>query len=77
MRSAEVTNISAHGIWILAGKCEMFLPYEQFPWFKDAPVGEVLQIEELRPGHFYWPALDIDLTEEIIEHPKRFPLKAK
>ncbi len=26
---------------------------------------------------FYWPDLDVDLTEEIIENPDRFPLKAK
>ena len=32
---------------------------------------------EVSPGHFYWPDLDIDLTEEIIEHPERFPLVAK
>lgn len=75
--AAEVTNISAHGIGILAGEREMFLPYEHFPWFKDAPVGKVLHVEEPTPGHFYWPALDIDLTDEIIEHPERFPLHAK
>ncbi|MGZ9125441.1 MAG: DUF2442 domain-containing protein, partial [Candidatus Binatia bacterium] len=29
------------------------------------------------PCHFYWPDLDVDLSEEIIAHPARFPLKAK
>ena len=27
--------------------------------------------------HFYWPDLDVDLSEEIITHPSRFPVKAK
>lgn len=72
-----MTNISAHGIWILAGDREVFLPYEDFPWFKDAPVGHVLQVEESSPGHFFWPSLDVDLTAEMIEHPHRFPLRAK
>jgi hypothetical protein len=36
-----------------------------------------LNVEEPRHGHFFWPELDVDLTEEIIEHPDRFPLTAK
>lgn len=73
----EVTNVSMHGLWMLAGDREMFLAFDDFPWFKDAPVGKVLHVEEPSPGHFHWPSLDIDLTTEIIEHPERFPLRAK
>lgn len=73
----EVTHISSHGVWLLAGGQEMFLPYANFPWFKDAPVGKILRVEEPTPGHYYWPDLDVDLTEEIILHPEQFPLKAK
>jgi hypothetical protein len=40
-------------------------------------VGKILHVEEPYPEHFYWPDLDVDLTSEIIEHPERFPLKAK
>jgi hypothetical protein len=53
------------------------MAYEDFPCFKDAPVWKILNVEEPYPGHFYWPDLDADLTAEIIEHPERFPLKAK
>ncbi|MDT8427401.1 MAG: DUF2442 domain-containing protein [Pseudomonadales bacterium] len=73
----EVTNISGHGIWILASRGEMFLAYDDFPWFKDALVSKILKVEELSPDHYYWPDLDVDLTAEIIEHPDRFPLTAK
>lgn len=73
----EVTNISQHGIWILASGTEYFMSYDDFPWFKDVPVGKILNIEEPSPGHFYWPDLDVDLGVESIEHPNRFPLKAK
>jgi hypothetical protein len=73
----EVTNISSQGVWLLAGGKELFLPYEHFPWFKNAAVAAILKVEEPRRGHFYWPDLDVDLTEEIIEHPERFPLVAK
>ncbi len=73
----EVTNISSHGVWILARDKEMFMPYEEFPWFENQPVKAILNVEEPSPGHFYWPDIDVDLTEEIIEHPDRFPKKAK
>jgi hypothetical protein len=73
----EVTNISSHGLWILAHNKELFMSYEDFPWFKDQTVKSIVNVEEQSPGHFYWPDLDVDLTEQIIEHPERFPLKAK
>jgi len=75
--TVEVTHISKAGVWLLTGDRELFMSYEDFPWFKSAPVGKILNVEEPYPGHFYWPELDIDLTPEIIEHPERFPLKFK
>lgn len=74
---AEVTNISGHGIWLLAGGRELFLSYQQFPWFKAQTVQAIVNVEEPSPGHFYWPDLDVDLSAEIIAHPEKFPLLAK
>ena len=74
--AVEVTNISAHGIWILTHGKELFMTYDDFPWFKDQPVKSIINVEEQSPGHFYWPDIDVDLTIEIIENPQRFPLKA-
>lgn len=31
----EVTNISNHGIWLYIKGTEYFLPFEDFPWFKE------------------------------------------
>ncbi len=73
----EVTNVSAHGLWLLSGETELFMSYKDFPWFKNAPIGEVLNVEEPTPGHFYWPDLDVDIGLETIENPERFPLKSK
>ena len=73
----EITSISAHGIWLLAGEAELFLSYEDFPWFKDASVGKILNVRELTLGHFHWPELDVDLGVETIRHPERFPLRAQ
>lgn len=73
----EVTNISAHGVWLLTDGGELFMPYDEFPWFRDQPVRAILNVEQPRPGHFHWPEIDVDLTAEMIEHPERFPKKAK
>ena len=75
--AVEVTHISSHGVWLLTHSKELFMSYEDFPWFKDQPVNAILNVEAQSLGHFYWPDMDIDLTEEMIENPERFPLKAK
>ena len=74
---AEVTNISRHGFWIFLDDRELFLPFEEFPWFKGASVETILNVERPQEHHLYWPDLDVDLTVESIENPSRFPLKAK
>ncbi len=50
--AVEVTNISSTGVWLLTGDKELFMSYEDFPWFKDAPVGKILNVEEPHEGHF-------------------------
>ena len=73
----EVTNISSHGFWLLVGGKELFLSYKDFPWFKDAPVGHIINVKQPSPGHFRWPQLDVDLGVETIERPGDFPLMAR
>jgi hypothetical protein len=75
--AAEVTNVSRHGFWLLVDERELFLPFEEFPWFERAPVGAILRVERPSPSHLYWPEVDVDLSLESIEHPERFPLKAR
>jgi hypothetical protein len=74
--NVEITNISKHGFWLLLADNEMFLPFSEFPWFKEAPISAILNVELPQPHHLYWPDLDVDLTVESIEHPERFPLVA-
>lgn len=73
----EVTNISRHGFWLLLADEELFVPFKEFPWFKDASVSEVLNVERPHPHHLYWPDLDVDLAVESIRHPEKFPLVSK
>lgn len=73
----EVTNVSQHGLWLLLGQEELFLPFESFPWFRDAPIGKVLHVEQPFAAHLYWPELDIDLSVESIRSPESFPLVSR
>jgi hypothetical protein len=75
--AVEITHISKNGVWLLVHDKELFMDYENFPWFNDAPVGKILNVEELHWGHLYWPDLNVDLFVESMEHPQWFPLKAK
>ncbi len=70
----EVTNVSRHGFWVLLEAEELFLPFVEFPWFRDAAVAKILHVEHPSPDHLYWPELDVDLSVESIRHPDRFPL---
>lgn len=74
---AEVTNISRHGFWILLGDEELLLSYEQFPWFRQATVEQIVNVEWPAPDHLYWPDLDIDLSVSSIRHPEDFPLVSR
>jgi hypothetical protein len=70
----EVTNISRHGLWLWLRDREMFLPFETFPWFADAAVAKIMNVEWPSADHLYWPDLDVDLSVRSIEHPEEFPL---
>jgi hypothetical protein len=74
--TVEVTNVSRYGLWLLTKERELFLAYDDFPWFKDAPLKAIFNVQEPSPAHYCWPDLDVDLGLETIEHPERFPLKA-
>lgn len=70
----EVTNISQYGFWLLLEDEELFLPFSEFPWFREVAVGKILHVELASSNHLYWPELDVDLAVESIRHPERFPL---
>lgn len=75
--AVEVTNVSKHGLWLFIGEREKSVPFKHFPWFRDASIGELLNVEMPSPHHLYWPDLDVDLSVESIDHPDRFPLVSK
>lgn len=75
--AVEVGNVTVHGFWLLLGDRERFLSFQDFPWFRDATIGQLTNVELPSPHHLYWPELDIDLAVDSIDHPDRYPLLSR
>ena len=75
--AVEVTNVSGNGFWLLLDTEEVFVEFKQFPWFKEAAIGQLLNVERPATHHLYWPELDVDLAVESLNNPERFPLVSR
>ena len=72
---AEVLNVSLNGIWLLLKGKEYFLPYEDFPWFKNASISQIHDVK-LRHDHYLsWKDLDVDLELASLENLNQYPLR--
>ena len=72
--TAEVVSVTAAGVSIIIDGRERFMPFAGFPWFKDATIAQILNVEHDFEDDLRWPDLDVDLHVESIDHPERFPL---
>ena len=70
IHQVEVTRVSRNGFWVSLRNEEMFLPFEHFPWFRDAPLRKLVNVQRLSNHSLYWPDLDIDLELESISYPE-------
>ena len=75
--AVEVTNVSGQGFWLLVDDRELFVPFDDFPWFRDASIGQLLRVKRPSVHHLYWPELDIDLAVESIINPEHYPLVSR
>ncbi|MGL5297765.1 MAG: DUF2442 domain-containing protein [Plesiomonas sp.] len=75
--SAEVMGLTVNGLWLFAQGEEHFLPFEQYPWFRNAPVTAVFNVECEGPDGLHWPELDVDLSVDSIRHPEKYPLRSR
>lgn len=75
--TAEVTHVSRHGFWLLLGDEELLLPFDLFPWFRQATIDQLCTVEWPSADHLYWPRLDVDLSVASIRDPAAFPLLAR
>jgi hypothetical protein len=72
---AEVTSITAVGFWLLTGDREYFVPFDDYPGFRQATVAQIVNVEQPSHGQLYWADLDIDIELAGLDEPERFPLQ--
>ena len=72
---AEVTSIVAVGFWLLADDREYFVPFADYPAFREATVAQIVNVEQPGPGQLHWADLDIDIELAGLDEPERFPLQ--
>lgn len=73
----EVSLVSNKGFWLLLDDEELFVPFADFPWFRQATYEQLSIIERPASDHLYWPRLDVDLAVASIRDPAAYPLVSK
>ena len=73
--AVEVLNVSRHGLWLYVKGKEYFLPYDEFPWFRDARLSTIHDVQLLHGHQLHWKRLDVDLDLGSLERPDHYPLK--
>jgi hypothetical protein len=38
----------------------LLVPFTEFPWFREATIDQLLNVQRPTPDHLYWPQLDVD-----------------
>ena len=77
LSEVQVSLVSNQGFWLLVEDEELFLSYADFPWFKEATIAQITNVQRPSADHLYWPSLDIDLSVESVRDPSKFPLISK
>ena len=72
--TVEVSHIDNHGLWLCVEEKEYFLSFEEYPWFKNAKIKEITDVQLLHGCHLHWPQLDVDLEIDSLENSQGYPL---
>jgi len=74
MIPSSVSNICQTGFWLLVNDKEYFVPFDQYPDFKNASIEHIFAVKQLSPTQFYWEDIDCDIELGALEKPDQFPL---
>jgi hypothetical protein len=77
LTNSEITSITPLGFWLLVNDREYFVPFEDYPAFRNAVLSEIYEMQQIGPENFHWPSLDIDIELGALDQPEQFPLQFK
>lgn len=72
--ACNVTGINDLGLWVLVIDKEYFIPFSDYPGFKDSSVNQILSIRFHPPSQLHWKEIDIDIELDALSQPSSFPL---
>lgn len=73
----SVTTITDIGFWIMVEDKEYFVPFDEYPMFRDATVKQILNLTFIPPAQLHWESLDVDIELQALENPEMFPMVFK
>ncbi len=76
MRRTEIVRchcIDPTGFHLLIDGTEYFVPFEDYPRFKQAKLSEIFNMQRLSPDQFHWPDLNIDIELDALKAPEKYP----
>ncbi|KAA6348174.1 hypothetical protein EZS27_004380 [termite gut metagenome] len=74
---AKVAMITSRGVSLYVNGHKYYLPYHTYPWFREAKVADILNVEMPDEESLRWEALNVDLHLDSLIHPENYPLVAK
>jgi len=72
--NCKLTSINDIGFWVLVNDKDYFVPFADYPRFKESSIDQIFQIKFLPPSQLYWKDLDIDIELQALSEPGSFPL---
>lgn len=69
----QIVRIGSGELDIMLHGTPVTMSLALFPWFDGAPESAIRNVREVRPNHFHWEELDVDLTADMIRNPQRYP----
>ncbi len=73
----SITGINDLGLWVLVEEKEYFVPFAEYPGFKDSSVNQILNIKYLPPSQLHWDEIDMDIELQALVKPEAYPLVFK
>ena len=75
--SVNVRSIMHDGIFLTVCGNDYYLSYSRLPWFRNAKISDIFNVEMIGNYAIRWDALDVDLEIDSLKHPERYPLVMK
>ena len=72
--ACNISGINDLGFWVLVEDKEYFIPFSDYPGFKESSVNQILNVRYLPPSQLQWEDIDMDIELQALVQPESFPM---